>query len=364
MQINLNEIDKNSFKVKEDEINGNKVFLINPADFDCKWTKDNLRFRSLLVDKDGQILSHSLPKFFNFTEKPDLYPNPENFNDLVLEDKIDGSLVCADWIFGSLNLRTRGTVNYKILDNAADFDFIIKKYPNIESVYRANPDDTLLFEITTPNNIIVLRYENEPEIRFLGFIHKKTGLYFPAYSEAGREYVKYIGCKIPEIFKIKGSISDINENIKKWEGKEGCVLKYNNSQNFIKFKSLKYLQLHSLKAGFNSIENLIDLFISQNYPSYEDFFLNISNMADYEIATNFRGQISKICDAYKEVKQIESGAAEFINKIQGLTRKEQAAKILASYGDTNRASFIFCKLDGKPWDEKIYKKLLFQCLKD
>ena len=77
--IDLKSIDLESFSVKEGEIRGRKVYLINPRDFDVKWIKDNLYFRSLMVDENGEILSRGFSKFFNYLEKPELYPNPENF---------------------------------------------------------------------------------------------------------------------------------------------------------------------------------------------------------------------------------------------------------------------------------------------
>jgi T4 RnlA family RNA ligase len=341
--INLSNLDTESFKVKAGEINGNPVFLINPADFDCKWTKDNLRFRSLLVDNYGNILSHSLRKFFNFTEKPDLYPNPENFNDLILEGKIDGSLVCVDWIFGSLNLRTRGTINYKTLENAADFDYIIQKYPNLESVARANSDDTLLFEITTPNNVIILKYENEPEIRFLGFIHKKTGLYYPAYSESGKEYVKHIGCKVPEIYKIEGSLLDINDNIKKWENKEGCVLKYGDSQNFIKFKSLQYLNLHRFKSQCN-LNNLLDLFFQYDCPDFVTFLDKIEKDFDFECMVQAKSLCIQIFDTYLSCLDDIYNLKQIVEQNKDLTAKEFAIKILAEYKDNSSYLFTLRKL--------------------
>ena len=185
MIIDLKSIDLNSFNLKEGEINGNKVFLVTPNDFSCEWTKDNLNLRSILVDENGNILSKLFDKFFNLGEKPDLYPDPNNFNDWVLEDKVDGSLVGCSWIFNQFHARTRGTVSYKTLETSADFDFVFNKYPNIESICRANPDDTFLFEIYQPNHKIILDYGKEPELFFLGFIHKLTNLYYPPYSKEG-----------------------------------------------------------------------------------------------------------------------------------------------------------------------------------
>ena len=203
------------------------------------------------------------------------------------------------------------------------------------------------------SNRIVLKYD-EPELHLIG------GISHNDYALFAQDYLDFIGNKYslkrPEVFKFN-SIQDMLEMVKKWEGKEGIVLYSDNGQTLHKIKADKYILLHSLRSEFSSIENLIDLFISQGYPKYEDFFLNICNMADYEIATNYRADISKICDAFKEVKEIEEDIEKFVSKLAGLTRKEQAVKILSSF-DKEKVSFVFTKLDRKSFGDMIYKKLI------
>jgi hypothetical protein len=46
------------------------------------------------------------------------------------------------------------------------------------------------------------------------------------------------------------------------------------------------------------------------------------------------------------------------------SRKEQAQLVISSYGETNRAAFVFKLLDGKSLGKEEYKKLLFQILKN
>ena len=361
MKIDIQSLDLTSFKLKEGIINGKKVFLINPCDFDCKWTVDNLNLRSLIVDEEGNVISNSLPKFFNFSEKPDLYPPLEKYNDWVLESKIDGSLVACDYIFDGFNAKTRGTISYKSLTNAADFDFVFDKYPNIINVCRANPDDTFLFEITSPKNIIILRYTDEPDIKFLGFINKPTGLYYPAYSNEGILIKNIIGCESPEIYQIKGNITDISNEVKGWVGREGIVLKYNNNQNFVKLKADWYLRLHRLKSELSSQEKIMDVWFSQNKPSYDDFYNYILNTFDYELAEYCKENITKIIDAYDKVNDNISRMREVVTPLLSLSRKDSALIILESY--KCHSSYLFKLLSGKELDDKDIKKLLLTFLK-
>jgi hypothetical protein len=53
------------------------------------------------------------------------------------------------------------------------------------------------------------------------------------------------------------------------------------------------------------------------------------------------------------------------NRLRSLpSRKEQAQLVISSYGETNRAAFVFKILDNRPLGKDEYKKLLFQVLKN
>jgi hypothetical protein len=272
-------------------------------------------------------------------------------------------MIC-DYIYDSLNVRTRGTISYKDHENTNDFDYVIEKY-NISSLLKKYEEYSILFEIYSPNNVIVLKPYDEPEIVLLGAINKETGIYYPFYTPLGKEIQSVVNCKVPEVFKLSGSILDIIENIKVWKNKEGVVLNYNDSQNQIKIKSQWYLALHHLKSELSNIEKVLDLWLEQGMPDYQTFYNYIFTTFDFELAEQVKGMISRICDAKKEVDLIVSGMNEFVNnRLRSLpSRKEQAQLVISSYGETNRAAFVFKILDTRPLGKEEYKKLLFQVLK-
>lgn len=363
MKIPLDTIDKSSFKIKDGILNGRVVYLINPVEFDCKWNKSNLHLRSLMIDYDGTVISRGMSKFFNFGEKQELYPTPDKFNDWVLSSKEDGSLLICDLIDGKFNARTRGTISYKDHENTSDFDFVINKYKLWE--LSELTEYSILFELYSPTNVIVLKPYQDPEIVLLGAIHKENNIYYPYYSELGKQIQSKLNCKLPETFPINGDIAIIASKIKDWIGKEGIVLNYNNNQNQLKIKSDWYLIRHRMKSELSSLEKVMDLWISLNYPNYTDFYNEVVKSFDFEIANIAQGHISNICDAYKEVNKILDGFYSFVNHTLRLlpNRKEQALKVIQSYGITNRANFIFKLLDGKTLGGDDIKKLLFQVLK-
>ena len=109
---------------------------------------------------------------------------------------------------------------------------------------------------------------------------------------------------------------------------------------------------------------MLDLFLKEGSPSYDDFYRRISNLFDFEIAEQVRGTISKISDANKEALRMTSHMQSFVDtRLNGLTRAQQAKIVLDSYGSTGRSGMCFKLLDGKTLDKEDYKKLILQILK-
>jgi hypothetical protein len=166
----------------------------------------------------------------------------------------------------------------------------------------------------------------------------------------------------PETYTFS-TVEDLLANIEKWSGKEGvCVY---SKRGIHKVKSAWYLVLHRMKSELSSLEKVMDVWFERGQPDYNTFYNYIATTFDFEIAEQARGHISNICDAWKQVQQIEVGMKRFLTEqILNLpTRRLQAVVITQSYGNTNRASYLFTLLDGKPLGEKEYKKLMWQVLK-
>jgi hypothetical protein len=122
--------------------------------------------------------------------------------------------------------------------------------------------------------------------------------------------------------------------------------------------------LHRFKENA-TLENTLELFFEYGQPSYQEFERQLVETFDYECFTMVRGYASNICDAAKQVQQIVGGIDEFVNKtLRPLpTRRAQAEKVLASYGQTNRSAFVFARLDNKILNDDQMKKIFWQVLK-
>jgi hypothetical protein len=354
--------EEDGFRVSSCEFCGVKGKIIIPG-LDAKWNKNNLFYRSLIVDEEGSVLSSGWPKFFNQNEKPDCYPSPEIYKDWCIQEKLDGSLLIADYVNGQFNMRTRGTASYVTQENASDFEQLRKKYPNVVSFLQHNSHISLLFEIVTPNNVIVIR-PKEIEFYLIGAINK-IGMNVISSSDL-TEIWRLIGCPpVPRVYQIEQlqKISVVAEMVKSWKNAEGVVISYNNNQNRIKLKSDWYCWLHRIKSQLSSESNLIEYYVQNSMPVYEVFYEKIKAEFDFEIAEQLKDTLIKITKAGEQVNKVIEDMKDFVHSIRKIeTRKQQAEFITTAYKNTNRTQFVFCILDGKEFSNSQYIKLLEQFL--
>ena len=350
--------------VHEHILNGEVVHLIQPQHIGVSWTQDNKHMRSVVVNYEGEIISAGLPKFTNYSENPEHFPVPTSLRNCTVVNKLDGSLLIVSKYKNQFILRTRGTVDASVLANGSELEIfknIILKKISVDQMETWNY--SLLFEWLSPLNVIVLRYSDEPDWQLIGAVnHTDYSLFSQTEVD---EYAKMFDLKRPEKFTFN-DISDMLQIVDKWQNREGVCLYSKNDQVIHKIKASKYLLLHHLKSELSNIEKVLDVWLEQGMPDYGTFYNYIFTTFDYELAEQCKGMISRIADSKKEVNKIVDGMNDFVNnRLRSLsTRKEQAQLVISSYGETNRASFLFKLLDGKSLGKEEYKKLMFQVLKN
>ena len=364
MKINIEkDIDRESFMVHEHIISGEVVYLVQPKHIGAKWKKDNLHFRSSVWNYNGELISASFPKFFNWSEQPEISPVPTSLKNTTVVEKLDGSTLIVSKYNGQYILRTRGTVDASTMANGHELELFKEKF--LKSLTHDTPDTwnvSILFEWVSPINKIVLNYGDEPDWYVVGIVHHSD---YSLYSQEDLDmWAKNKGFKRPATYTFT-DVNDLLQNVDQWKGKEGVCVYSKNDQSIHKVKSADYLIKHRFKSEA-TLENTLDLYFSYGKPLYQEFESKLTETFDYECFEMVRGYASQICDASKEVNKIVDGFKSFIdNQLKVLsTRKEQAQKVISSYSESNRSSMIFSLLDGKTLTADQHKKLFWQVLKN
>jgi hypothetical protein len=344
---------------------------VQPIHFGAVWVKENLIYRSSLWDKDGYPVSLSFPKFFNWDEKPDIFPAPSDLKNAKLMEKLDGSTLIFSRYKGQTIIRTRGTVDARKQANGYEIDYLCEKYKKfivyLEMVETSN--ESFLLEWLSPTNRIVLTYGDEPDMVLTAIINHSE------YSLMRQSQLDYfasdIGLRRPRTFSYN-SVEEMKSAVEVLKDQEGLCVYYNNEQQIRKVKAAQYLFLHRAKSEISSVDKVIDVYIdwfmdrhnlSHEPTGYVEFFEYLTEKFDFEIATMATGHASRICDAMKEVHKIMNALFEFACARMNIPRNIAAKEILQAYGSTGRSAIIFKMLDRKTIGTDDYKKLLYQVLK-
>ena len=363
MKIEISSIDRTQFMVHEHSLNGEIVHLIQPQHIGTKWRQDNKHLRSVVVNYEGEVISASLPKFTNWGENPEHFPVPTSLQNCTVVEKLDGSLLIVSKYKGQYILRTRGTVDASTMANGHELELF--KSTILNKLYDNNDtwNYSVLFEWLSPINKIVLSYGDEPDWYLVGVINHDDYSLTPQFVLD--RYAINAEIKRPATYTFT-DVNDLLQNVDQWKGKEGVCVYSKNDQTIHKVKGAWYLALHHMKSELSNIEKVMDVWLEQGMPDYNTFYNYIFTTFDYELAEQVKGMISRIADGKKEVNKIVDGMNDFVNnRLRSLpTRKEQAQLVISSYGETNRASFLFKLLDGKSLGKEEYKKLMFQVLKN
>jgi len=343
------------FNVKRSTEYGEELLLVTPNHIGCTWTPENLIFRSSVWTSDGYLVSPSFKKFFNWHEKDNIVAPPDSLVNSTVVEKIDGSTLVVSPFKGKTIIRTRGTFNVNIFENATDVDFLKKKYPR---AFAPDGNVTYLYEWYSPSNKIVLNYGETPEIHLIGAIYHDS---YRLFSQSKLDDLAgYLGVLRPPTYSFEET-DDLLKTISALKGKEGVCVYYNNDQCIKKVKSVAYLSLHAFKSEL-SINNLLDVYIDAGMPDYSEFYEYIATKFDFECAEAARGQISILADAKKTVSKIVDHMGTFVAGLKVNNRREAAERILGAYGNTNRAGFVFSIFDGKQLKPDDYKKLYHQVI--
>jgi hypothetical protein len=352
--FDLDKIDRESFNVFEKVIGDDTIYLVY-ARSSPGWNVNNLIYRSSVWTKEGQLISASFRKFFNWDEHPDLDPKPYSISECQLIEKIDGSALIVSKYKGNLIVRTRGSIDVSGCENASEIDLFKTTYPKVFN--NIGESYSCVYEWVSPTNRIILQHE-KPDIYLIAVINHDD--YSMWTQDKLDDLAMELQVKRPRVFKFS-TIEEMIETVKEFKGIEGICVYYSHGQKIRKTKSSEYLLRHRFKYEL-SLENVLDMYLKFEEPKYNEFMNRVGKEFDWECLQFIQGLASKICDASVEVRKIMDHMNKFADSVRQLPRKEAAEKVLSAYGKTSRSGFVFHFLDNREIKVEGLKKLYLQVL--
>lgn len=320
--------------------NGATVLCYNISNGESFATPFEKECRGITFDRDGKIVNRPLHKFFNLAEREEVLPQNLNWDDVVaVFDKMDGSMITAGVFHGEVFVKSKKSFESDVAVSALAFVKANQKYYDFIK-HCASLDLTPIFEYTSPNNRIVLRYDDE-NMTLLHVRHTINGDYFMPEEVAALAQSFDIPFNAP-LFGKGFDLAELLNSLNTVEGIEGYVIQFSNGQ-MVKVKTRWYVNLHHA-VTFVRIRDIARLVLSEKIDDYIAFVA--LNAPDADLS-----QIHHINDTIKgEIEGIKQEVAEILAKHQGADFKTLATTYLGH----PYFSFIMTTARGKEVDYLDY----------
>lgn len=304
------------------------------------WTQVTRSCRGLIWNSEThEVLARPFEKFWSADQlegRPELGTVPTSGHFFTF-DKVDGSLgilySCPD---GSEGIATRGSFESEQAIKATEMWH--EKYEDV-CTHRQRDDITFLFEIVYPQNRIVLDYGDTEELVLLGGVFNETGKNLSPM--AAQWELQFPGNQAAE-YKSKnlGLLMQTER-----PGKEGYVLWWPEENFRLKIKHEEYKRIHAVVFGANT-KNVWKALAAGDNP--------VPDGLPDEFMPPIEKYVEKLRKRFLEISANILMVWELASSLS--TRKAQA-EYLSKYGDKTIRSGVFRRLDGKSYDDVIWKAL-------
>lgn len=291
----------NPVLISEDTTKNMAVITYNQIAPSFDWDIPQMRnARGLVLDMtNGNVVSRPYPKFFNYGENDSAYW-PKDTTGMVVEEKLDGSLVIVSTYDDNLVISSSGSLTSQ---HAELFTSYLNTHMNTDqlaALKAKGKEYTMLFEYVAPDNKIVIQYDKENMILHGAIKTQQDNedidipeMPYDELSELGEK----LGIDVVTQYKIEtfDEIQDIlNDNL----NIEGFVVKFPNGHR-LKFKTDEYVQQHRIATNLDLNvdsrklrETFVNAIVNNNYDDLLPHLTNTRELLD-EMLTDSKQFISE-----------------------------------------------------------------------
>jgi len=314
--------------------------------FSKEWDEITLNMRGTVLDREGNVVARTFPKFFNLEELDSSDIPNENFD---VFEKMDGSLGILFNYEGEWHFATKGSFTS---EQAIRGRSILEKYHYKDLL----KDCTYLFEIIYPENRIVVSYDFE-DIILLSVIDNLDGYEYDIHSDEkslmnlkNQGILGTIGFKVVKKYDGLNNYKELKKIIS--SNSEGFVIRFSSGFR-MKIKGEEYVRLHRLLTNFSNVDIWELLKNKQDLGNFldrvpDEFDLWVKKIIK-ELKYNYSSIEERVNDIYKS----------FFEKRPDF-EKDKGRKEFAEWAkeqDRDITSILFMFYDGNDYSEKIWKMI-------
>ena len=295
--------------------------------------------RGIIIDLNNlEVVCWPFRKFGNYSES---YADTIDWSTARVQDKVDGSIMKLWYYNGNWRISTNGMIDADKANTASvihkTFAALFLSADNYNDIKfnELNKDYTYIFELVSPENQIVIKYDNI-HLYHIGTRDNKTG----------KEYNVDIGIEKPVEYSINSttynlqSCIDLVNKINQGQDSvkyEGFVV-VDDNWNRIKIKSPEYLHIHSILGNRTITKKTILTLIKESDSTVLNKF--IEDYPIYEVYVNYyRFKISELKLDILNIQRLALSLYEEYSHDRGAVAKDISKYKLAPFG--------FKALDGK-----------------
>ena len=234
--------DKKEIRINQ-QANGTTMACYMFMDSSTFDSPEALECRGIAFDKEGNVCSRPLHKFFNAGEKEWLSPDKllARADIARVFEKLDGSMLATAWVDGALVWRSKKSYFSDVVKLAQQF---LVTHPNITEFAQsvASAGLTAIFELTHPQARIVVD-PVRPQMRLLHVRDNITGEYV-MLDQNHWVHAAIDECNVPLAPVFQGlDVAGVLTSLEGMEYREGYVLQFADG-DMVKLKCPWYIRLH------------------------------------------------------------------------------------------------------------------------
>ena len=287
--------------------------------------------RGLIFNKEGLLISRPFHKFFNCGEREDTLPNRIDLSrSHVIFEKMDGSMIRPLIQNGSLRLATKMGLS----DQALQAEQWLQSHSHSAHLQQwlkwcVDLETTPIFEWVSPNNQIVLRYE-ESDLVLLAIRDNESG-----------EYSMPETCPfnvVQSYGSVEGNLEEYIARQREAEEREGDIIRFTDG-HMIKIKNDWYVRIHKALDRVRFDRNVVDLIINENIDDV------VPLMPQHEI-DRIRDFESRFWEAFRIKEDTLLADRDVCSQLYDDDRKRIALEYVPKLKNKADSGFIFKMLDG------------------
>lgn len=251
------------------------LHIIKYKNLGVDWENEEIRnARGLILNDNGEVVARPFTKFFNLHEligRENLSLEVQNLSreddgPIEVTDKRDGSMVIAFYNNG-LKFASSGALESEHADMFHNASKRLRSKDTYGKIEELSKTYTILLEYTSPDNRVVLEYDEEKLI-LIGLIETKTGI--DHTMKEIKEITYGFGVEYVEVLTMS-NLAQVLEYIENTKDIEGVVVLFTDTMKRIKIKTEDYFTKHKISNGFTLKTTGLT---SANILSIEQYILN------------------------------------------------------------------------------------------